>query len=90
MFDFFVNYIIFCAKDLAKLFLGRLALILFFVFAVLFFICENVFLLHILAFCEILLFLYMLLGIFYIRNERLFCKIFNYFIFLQKLFKRKT
>ncbi len=29
MFDFFINYMIFCAKDLSKLFLGTLALFLF-------------------------------------------------------------
>lgn len=84
MFDFFINYMIFCAKDLSKLFLGTLALFLFAFFGFMFFIYEGVFL-YVLLFCEI----YMLLGIFYIRNQKLFYKIFDYFIALQKLFKRK-
>lgn len=63
MFDFFINYMIFCAKDLSKLFLGTLALFLFAFFGFMFFICEGVFL-YVLLFCEIILFLYMLLGIF--------------------------
>ncbi|ECC1873815.1 hypothetical protein FQR62_02215 [Campylobacter coli] len=88
MFDFFINYMIFCAKDPSKLFLGTLALFLFVFFGIMFFICEGVFL-YVLLFCEIILFLYMLLGIFYIRNQKLFYKIFDYFIALQKLFKRK-
>ncbi|EEU4848518.1 hypothetical protein HET13_001437 [Campylobacter coli] len=88
MFDFFINYMIFCAKDLSKLFLGTLALFLFAFFGFMFFICEGVFL-YVLLFCEIILFLYMLLGIFYIPNQKLFYKIFDYFIALQKLFKRK-
>ncbi|EAJ2044824.1 hypothetical protein CNW01_03150, partial [Campylobacter coli] len=71
-----------------KLFLGTLALFLFVFFGIMFFICEGVFL-YVLLFCEIILFLYMLLGIFYIRNQKLFYKIFDYFIALQKLFKRK-
>lgn len=74
MFDFFINYMIFCAKDLSKLFLGTLALFLFAFFGFMFFICEGVFL-YVLLFCEIILFLYMLLGIFYIRNQKLFYKI---------------
>lgn len=63
MFDFFINYMIFCAKDPSKLFLGTLALFLFVFFGIMFFICEGVFL-YVLLFCEIVLFLYMLLGIF--------------------------
>ncbi|EAJ4447362.1 hypothetical protein CYB15_00700, partial [Campylobacter coli] len=65
-----------------------LALFLFAFFGFMFFIYEGVFL-YVLLFCEIILFLYMLLGIFYIRNQKLFYKIFDYFIALQKLFKRK-
>ncbi len=56
MFDFFINYMIFCAKDLSKLFLGTLALFLFAFFGFMFFICEGVFL-YVLLFCEIILFL---------------------------------
>ncbi|EAH5069011.1 hypothetical protein ACUUK2_001297 [Campylobacter coli] len=52
MFDFFINYMIFCAKDLSKLFLGTLALFLFAFFGFMFFICEGVFL-YVLLFCEI-------------------------------------
>ncbi|WP_426715306.1 hypothetical protein [Campylobacter coli] len=44
MFDFFINYMIFCAKDLSKLFLGTLALFLFAFFGFMFFIYEGVFL----------------------------------------------
>lgn len=55
MFDFFINYMIFCAKDLSKLFLGTLALFLFAFFGFMFFICEGVFL-YVLLFCEIILF----------------------------------
>ncbi|KRS64362.1 membrane protein, partial [Campylobacter coli] len=44
MFDFFINYMIFCAKDPSKLFLGTLALFLFVFFGIMFFICEGVFL----------------------------------------------
>lgn len=44
MFDFFINYMIFCAKDLSKLFLGTLALFLFVFFGIIFFVCEGVFL----------------------------------------------
>lgn len=68
MFDFFINYMIFCAKDLSKLFLGTLALFLFAFFGFMFFICEGVFL-YVLLFCEIILFLYMLLGICRRKNK---------------------
>lgn len=85
---FQMEILFFRRQDLSKLFLGTLALFLFAFFGFMFFICEGVFL-YVLLFCEIILFLYMLLGIFYIRNQKLFYKIFDYFIALQKLFKRK-
>lgn len=74
MFDFFINYMIFCAKDLSKLFLGTLALFLFAFFGFMFFICEGVF-------------LYVVGGKIKCRKRKIKCRIFatNYLSFNLKL-----